>query len=324
VLLATLFCAQSNAENEPSWLAWSAPPECPTAADIELRAAELYGAALPAHRHLAVTTKLDWTGTQWAVFVDVELDGQRGDRQVAVNSCAEASDFVAVAVVLAIDPTSSRRLVPSDGSRESRTADAQRSVEPKPTPPSVPSQVDDAKAHAERSAPAGLRWKPHVSLLADGAVGVLPGAHLGGALWIGTDVGRLAISLVGAFYPATPTTPDNARAPIDFALLEGRANLTYWFLGPALRIGPSVSLHGGVIESDQAGSSASAVREPWLSVGLGPQVLVRVGGPVSFFAEGELNVPLLMPTFVLDDGSEVHRPGVGARLALGGRISLRE
>lgn len=324
VLLASLFCAQAKAENQPSWLAWSAPPECPTAADIEQRATELYGGPLPSQRRLAVTTKLDWTGTQWAVFVDVELDGQHGGRQVAVGSCAEAGDFVAVAVVLAIDPTSSRRLTATEGSTETAPRNSERNIEPERPPASAPIELGDAKARAKRAAAPGARWRPHASLLVDGAVGVLPGAHLGGALWLGADVGRLALSIVGAFYPRAPATPDNARAPIDFALLEGRANLTYWFLGPTLRVGPSISFHGGVIESEQTGSSASRVREPWLAVGLGPQLLVRVGGPVSFFAEGELNVPLLMPTFVLDDGSEVHRPGLGGRLALGGRISLGE
>jgi hypothetical protein len=322
-LLVILLCATAKAENEPSWLTWSAPPECPTASDIGRRVTELYGGALPRNRHLAVATRLSWTGAQWFIAVDVTLDEQRGERRVTVDSCAQAADFVAVAVVLALDPTSSSRPVPA-GDRASERP--QHDPEPKPGPersqPAARARTGDTEPHRQRS--AATKMRPHVSLVMDGALGELPGPHLGGALWLGLDVGRVGVSLVGAWYPAAATTPDRALAPIDFSLLEGRASLTYWLLGPAVRVGPSLSFHAGVIESDQIGSGSSPVREPWLAVGIGPQCVVAVAGPVSLFAEAELNLPILMPTFVLDDGSEVHRPGIGGRLALGGRISLHE
>jgi hypothetical protein len=141
-------------------------------------------------------------------------------------------------------------------------------------------------------------------------------------LGLGADIDRLALSAIAAWYPATSTTLESARAPIDFGLIAGRANVAYWFLGPSARIGPSLSVHVGVIESSQIDSGRPVVREPWVALGAGPQAVVLLGGPVSLLAEGELNVPLLMPTFVLDDGTEVHRRGIGGRIALGTRISL--
>jgi len=320
-MLVMLLAGAARAEGAPKWLDWSAPPECPTVSDIEQRAVELFGGPLPRDRGLAVATELIWTGKDWEIAVELALDGHRGRRQVTVGRCTQAADFVAVAVVLAVDPASSQRLLDEHEEAEPTPAPV------KPNAESAASVSDPPTTAVEGGPPSAaamnrVRIVPHVSVLADGAVGVLPGVHLGGALWVGADIDRLALGVVAAWYPATSTTLEAARAPIDFGLTAGRANVAYWFLGPRVRVGPSLSVHVGVIESGQVDSRRAAVREPWLAVGAGPQAVVLLRGPVSLLVEGELNVPLLMPTFVLDDGTAVHRRSLGARIAVGTRISL--
>lgn len=321
-LLITVFAGAARAESGPTWLEWSAPPECPTAGDIERHAQELFGGPLPPDRRLAVATDLRWDGGRWEIAVDVALDGLRGERQVTVDSCSQAADFVAVAVVLAVDPNSSERLSSEANTNSAPARPDREPVEPQPQVEApLQSVVEDELRRPRKRAQGGPRVAPHLSLLLDGAVGVLPDARLGGALWVGADVGRITISAVGEWYPAAEANVEHAETPIDFGLMAGRINVAYWFLGPRARVGPSLSLHAGVMESAQA-DSGYAVEEPWVALGVGPQGVVLLGGPVSLLVEGELNVPLVMPTFVLDDGTEVHRPQIGGRIALGGRILL--
>ena len=306
-----------RADGGPTWLRWSAPPECPTASDIGQRADELFGGSLPSDRGLAVATDLRWTGERWEIAVDVELDGHRGQRQVTVDTCSQAADFVAVAVVLAVDPSSSERLA---NTQPDEPAKPVREAEHRPQPPAEPA-APVRNTPPPSPSEQGPLVAPHLSLSLDAAVGVLPGAHLGGSLWVGADVGRLALSVAGEWYPTTETEVERAASPIDFGLIAGRVNAAYWFFGPRARLGPSLSLHVGSIESTQPGSGRS-VHETWVALGLGPQGSIVLAGPVSLLLEAELNLPLVMPTFVLSDGTEVHKPGIGGRFTLGARISL--
>src|SRR5690606_36197462 len=94
---------------EPGWLSWTAPPECPSAHDIEQRVGAWLGGAPSRASDLTVETALRWTEQKWEVTVDITLAGHSGTRRILVDTCQDAADFVAVAVVLAVDPARAER-----------------------------------------------------------------------------------------------------------------------------------------------------------------------------------------------------------------------
>lgn len=320
-LSIALFAAGARAEAAPAWLNWSAPPECPTAGDIERRAVELFGGPIPKDRPLAVATDLRWNGARWEIALEITLDEHRGEREVTLASCAEAADFVAVAVVLALDPTSSERLSVERRTDDRAAAPSASAAEPVAKTATKPKEIESA-GDVSAATESGPQITPHVSVTFEGAVGILPSISGGGAVWAGADIDRLSASLVAEWSPTTARTFERAAAPIDFGLVGGRVNVAYWFLGPALRVGPSLSVHAGAIESGEVASERSSTWQPWLTLGLGPQAVVQLVGPLSLLAEAELNVPLAMPTFVLDDGTAVHDPGIGGKIGLGARFSF--
>ncbi len=113
VLLAQNSAAQT-APNEgdeqtksgPAWLSWHAPPECPSASYIEERIVEWLGRPPSVEARLAVDAAVLWRDDHWQVTAEISQARQKGERQVLVASCTEAADFVALSVVLALDPDS--------------------------------------------------------------------------------------------------------------------------------------------------------------------------------------------------------------------------
>jgi hypothetical protein len=166
--------------------------------------------------------------------------------------------------------------------------------------------------------------RPHVSLSSEGAIGVLPDPSLGVVVSAGVELGRVSLALGGSWYPSTVAKLQRAQQPIDFSLLAGRINAVYWIANSGLRLGPSASLHAGAIGSQQEGAAAAEVQEPWVAYGAGATLLADLTASLSLLAELELVSPFTQPSFVLSDGTEVHRVVLGPRAALGLRITLGE
>ena len=310
-----------NARAEPTaWLSWAAPPECPTAQDIEQRVDGLLGGALPESLDLAAQTSLSWTGGRWEVSVNLRVDGHSGRRQVAVSTCSEAAEFVAVAVALALEPTLAGTVATAPSEQETH----RESLEVEPAEAEGAPPV--AKLAPERAAPvrpaAARSWtaRPHLSGALDLGVGVLPEPRLGPALALGVDLERLTVSLGGRWLPAATTASARAVAPLEFSLLDARLLIAYRFLGPNVQIGPILSLNGGVIYAEQQTPGAELVREPWAALGAGVMGGLAVHSKVRVFSEFEVGLPLTRPRFVLSDGSEIHRVRYGVRAQLGARI----
>ena len=321
--------ASAGAQPAP-WLDWSPPPECPSAADIERRVAEWLGGPFPTDADIAVRTALTWNGALWEVAVEISFGDQSGTRQVAVRDCQEAADFVAVAVALAVDPSLAAQTETQtpDAVESKPELDASREAKVEPVRPvEQASGSNAAKPSATLVRPSAapdsaLPFRPHVSVAAEGAAGVLPEPALGIDAAVGGDIGRLSLSLGARWLPPASTAPERAAAPIEFSLLGGRVDAAYLFFGPEARVGPSVAVDAGAIQAQQLRAGGDRVVEPWVSLAAGVLGLAALGAHVSVFGEVEVEVPLTRPTFVLSDESVVHRVGVGARAALGLRFSF--
>lgn len=328
--LGVLWCAPTSAEPTQSWLDWHAPPECPTAGDIERRVSEWLGGPVPTETEMAVRTALVWNGERWEVTVEISFGAQKGTRQVGVRDCQEAADFVAVAVALALDPSladGSEIAVPGasqDGPKRGSTPDEPERASASPAAPSEGHAGTPQRAPPPRSRSAATDgtppFRPHVSVSAEAAVGTLPDPALGLDIAAGGDVGRLSLSLGARWLPPNTTAPTQAAAPIDFSLFGARAHGAYLLLGPEARVGPSLAVDAGAIRAKQLRSDAGTVVEPWVSLGIGGLGLVRLVEYVSIFGEFELEFPLTRPNFVLSDGSVVHQVDLGVRAALGLRF----
>ena len=324
LMLAMFWSVSASAD--PTWLDWQAPPECPMASDIERRVSQWLGGPVPNDSDMAVRTALIWNGERWDVTVEIAFGDERGTRQVGVQDCQEAADFVAVAVALALDPSLAGEM--NQGAPEPAPEASERDSTPEAlaTPSAVPARSPTPRARSERTQPprgvasnAQRPFRPHASIAAEGVAGVLPDPALGLSAAVGAEFGRLSFSLGGRWTPPQSTTSERAVAPIEFSRLGGRARTAYLFFGPIARVGPSIAVDAGAIRAKQQ-RTGDGVVEPWLSLAAGTLGVAALTDYVSIFGELELEAPLTRPTFVLTDGSVVHKVNLGLRAALGVRF----
>jgi len=284
---------------------------------------------------LTVETALRWTEQKWEVTVDITLAGHSGTRRILVDTCQDAADFVAVAVVLAVDPARAERWssdepVEAPEPQPTRAADLDlderdgaHAGDESTTMIAEPWQAGaDPPSRFDSGAGSGSAWalRPHLSGALELATGVLPEPRLGPSVALGVRLERWSLGLAGRWFPPASTSPDHAEAPIDFSLIDARLLASYLVLGSQAKLGPIASLTGGSIRAKQRIESAQVIREPWVAFGAGAMGAFAFHPDMSVFGEIEVAMPLTQPSFVLDDGSHVHRVGYGLRAALGLRV----
>ncbi|MBL8943724.1 MAG: hypothetical protein JNK45_11270 [Myxococcales bacterium] len=100
----------SAAAPEPALsLTWEAPPECPTAAEIEARVA----AVVPRIAHAAVVdARIDRVGDAWRLVLDRHSDVGREHDEMTAARCDVLADVVVVLTSIALDPTATPRPAP--------------------------------------------------------------------------------------------------------------------------------------------------------------------------------------------------------------------
>lgn len=331
LIAAALLLARPVQAESPPWLDWTPPPECPTAAEVGNRVSGWLGGPMPPDTDLRVKGTLNWNGELWEVSVDIYLGGRLGTRRVAVRDCYDAAEFVAVAVVLAVDPSLAESVQipePAPSEAPSEAVEEPELQPPEPDEPSPEPALSSPNIQPQATAaPANAAVSLHVTSAAAGAMGVLPDPALGVDLALGGDIGRLSVTAAGVWFPPASTTVEQAVAPIDFSLLSARVSAAYLVLGDRTSdragLGPLLSVAGGTFRAKQRASGATTVVEPWFSLGVGAVALVELHPAVSLVSELELEVPLARPAFVLSDGTRVYQVGIGGYGALGLRFFFR-
>ena len=99
VLSALFWVHDTSVAQQPSsnghWLAWSAPPECPGIEHIESQLERWLGEDCRASAEdVRARASVSWQEDQWTVVVRLHRHGDESTRQVVVQSCTEAADFV--------------------------------------------------------------------------------------------------------------------------------------------------------------------------------------------------------------------------------------
>ncbi len=300
-----------------TWLTWRSRAECPTAADIERRVTELLGGEMQREGELRVQAQAEPGGEGWDVAVDVTFGGHTGQRRVTVSSCEQAADFVAVAVVLAVQPALSRGT--SDGVQQHPTAE-QKPAAGKPARATSTRESQPLEPNAQgRRAP-----RIHVQVAGEGSVQPLPGPAFGAHAGFGVSWGPVAFGAGGRWLPQRTVTPREAVAPIDFSLLSARVTGAYSWQFSGVSLGPVIAAEGGAVFTSQAGETARKTQQPWFGVAGGGIVVLALAPLVSLFAEVEVTLPLTQPRFELNDGTRVHDVGLGGRAAVGARFFFSE
>jgi hypothetical protein len=307
----------------PNWLSWSPPPECPTQEYIEGRIREWLGGGLPASAQLEVSARLTWVDSgRWDVHVLARLNGREGLRHITVEHCSEAADFVALAVVLAVNPDFAPPPVSDSSSAAPRTDAAALSpfgsssaeepgvAEPAVTEPAQRRLTALGPAASPKKVPLFLSFGVRGEL----DLGTFPTARGGLAIDGAVSWPHWFLSLSGALYPAVEEELAGASGPIAFSLLVGRARGCYLFGRSSVRLGPCLSAELGAMQAGQTSGHVEppAATELWSAVAAGLQGQVAVLPWLAPFATLDAAFPLTRPRFVLEDGTLVHQPSVVA------------
>lgn len=268
------------------------------------------GGRLPEQTDLRASGQVHWTGEQWEISVALRLGEATGERRVRVATCADAAEFLAVAIVLAVDPSRGAELPTVEEATVSTPevpVDAQVE-QPASTSPSEPAEPGPSADTAPRR-PGGRSWFLAAGI--EGVAGPLPSFQVGPLIEAGPQRGRLSLSIGAHLLPTVTQLPAEAVAPISYGLAAGRLGVCYLpRLGP-LELGPCGQLDVGALWTNQPPPGDISELTPWVEVQLG--AMARFFGPVASLAlGGRLSIPLTQPRFVVSSGELAHQPTLGA------------
>jgi hypothetical protein len=288
---------------------WSAPPSCPSRAEITERIERALEGAGPVAVRATVTRRP--SGYHAQLFVR----GARGDgtRELDAPTCATVSDMAVVVVAMSATtepeepaPAPSPSPAPEQVDGPSREAavdpPAQKNIEPRAEPERASS---GPRARASIAPRAGLDF------------GLLPAAApvLGGAIawspapWIRAEIG-------GGVLTAQSTPFDGSTAGARFSAWSAGARACLSALQGAVELGPCLGAE--IAHVDASGFGGAIVKDggaTWWSPSAAGFVRWRVTEALEVGVGVEALVPISRRRFVFSDLGELHRPAVvGARV----------
>jgi hypothetical protein len=336
---AALFATYSPAAraDEPAWLTWQAPPECPPGEHIARTLEGWLGRPFGAEE-ARVTAAVSASVAGWDVNVVVAQHELRGERTLRTRTCIEAADFVALSVALAVDPALEASLPAPSASNEqeqhnappSQPTDAQKPKESnasEPTSEAAPANEaapqDALPAERARRAPeppANVSW--HLQAGASFDAFSLPSARLGGAAELGVSIERLNISGGARWLPPVTESVPNARSDVAFSRLTGQLRVGHLStLGP-FELLPYVEGQLGQLFAEAIEADYQA-RTLWAALGAGAQASWPAKSRLQIAAAFGALFPLTRSTFELSGGTKVHTvPPVTFEADLGLRLKF--
>lgn len=308
------------------WLEWTAAPECPTKSDIEAKVAGWLGDPFVPEHALDVAARATFQDGRWEVVVALTYNEKGGSRRVAVNTCSEAADFVAVSVALAIEPSFSppdRDSVVGDATTDASAPEETEGEEPNGSDPTS----ETTGSPAEGAPPASSRTR---SLRGEiGAATLLsappfPRARWGFHVWGGLSARGWLAQIGFAGLPPFEYQSDAALHPVRFSLWYTQLHACRDFLpgavGLALCAGAQLGSIQGRERTPGAGLGGSSL---WTAASLGGQLRVPLGRVSWFYLAPDFLIPVNSPTFVLSGENEpiLYVPGPGLHAAAGFLVS---
>lgn len=310
---------------DAEWLVWSPPPECPGPAFVRERVRSWLGGRLPDPGALEARGHVQWSGEEWEIVVTLRVGEAEGERRVRVATCGDAAEFLAVAIVLAVDPERAvdfPHAVEAEAGREPALEGDEEPVPPaERQPPLPPSPPVAPPAEVPSPTPPVLGrqrtpWRWLLGASVEGALGALPAFQIGPAAELGIQRGPFVLTVGGRYLPPVTQRPDGAVAPISYSLAAGRLGACALGDLEFVEVGPCAAMSVGALWTDQPPPGSISETVPWVDVQVG--AMARFFGPsVAVQLGGGLSVPVTQPEFVVSSGETVHQPGPGLVLDLG-------
>jgi hypothetical protein len=325
---AVLHAADTNGQEHRLELEWSAPPACPTRADVLQTIDSLLGR--PANdvleAPLGVRARVDAIERIWTVELWWRASGVEQTRRLQATSCAELARAAALVVAFAIDPggealgTTETPALPAQGEAGPPVAErpaADREPAPVPTlpvpagraslPPPAPADRKPPDRR-ERRSEGELLWFARAQAAFD--FGALPSPAVGAAAGAGIRRGPfLGAAELSLFYPqevngTSAGTQGGGRFWLGGASLEpcyvmDLRDAAVHFCAVA-RLDLIAAAGQGVVTTEDGVA--------WFArVGAGAQVWHPLTSNLGLLAGVRGLVGPAVPTFVIDDGV-VHEP----------------
>jgi hypothetical protein len=300
--------ASPEASPEPLVLAWSAPGDCPPAAEVKRRVA----AQLPASSRVHVDGQIERSGARYRLSLAIETAGTRGERVLEADTCEELVTSAAVVIGM-----SAAAAVEDDAREPAPEPDA--SDPPAPPPREAQATRAAAPAPPTREAPRerggegpGRRFALRAQLV--GEAGTLPSAGLGGGLAVAyAPLERLRVELaLGAWASQQATLDADATRGARFRLLGGTARACL-ALTRTVELAPCLGLEMAHLSA--RGFGAARVAEA-SAVTVAPEAAMTVAVPLGrgFGLRGGLGgaVPMSRNSFVITASGTVHEPAAVA------------
>lgn len=315
-----------KAAEETPWLEYSAAPECPGKPEIVAKLRTWLGDAFEPQKPLAARARASFDGSTWVVEVELSYGDAHGTRKVAVETCSEAADFVAVTIALSIEPGFQTELeqaaAPAPQEPEADDEAAQRQEEAPVRPRAALSST--ALSSTEPSSPTIKRKARKNPFVFETGVGALLSASPFPGIRPGAAVHGFAAR--GSWYFGLEGT---AVFPFEYqvARAENPVNFFQWLAHPRVcpswgrdwRILGCVGAELGSVRGKEVVLSDARPAEGawsfWGAATLGAQLRGALVGPVGFNLGGDFILPFAAPSFELagENDVEVYRPGAGLR-----------
>ena len=290
---------------------WRAPEGCPPASAVEDEIAHLLGG--PAREHVRDDLRVQATverGSLWLVTLETTSKMANGHRTIEAATCQALANATAFIVALLIDPD-------AVAARTSKP----RGNEPQPPPP--PAEPTSGKGR-----PPGVRATlVLLGAAAAGNLGVLPSPDVGVSASVGMVRPRWRIEARATYDPRqvrSDALANPSGAYGRFSFITGTLAGCMTFSRSMLEFGPCAEAEFGAVHGEGIGATRTTSHtSPWLGVGAGGLLAIKVTGGLYLAMHADAVVPLWRPRYVLENVQVpiFRSASVGGRLTAG--VELR-
>ncbi len=289
-------------------LHWNAPAECPTADVVRAEVDRLLGpssARPPSPIPVAAAVSRDDQGA-WQVHLETPGEGTTRVREIHGASCAAIADATALILALMIDPAAVAAAPPAPVEAKAPPIEVRSSPIETPRPP----------VEAQRAPVPVTPTSFRVSALAGLDTASLPALAATLALRGSFVYGAQRFELGAEYRPAragTVATRPTTGGDVD--LFTGAVATCRHFGGGVFEIGPCLGFELGRLHASGFGvSSPGEGSTLWAAIDAGGVLNLRLASRLALVLRLGAAVPLLRPSFVLENVGPVFRPpAVAAR-----------
>lgn len=298
-------------------LDWSAPPGCPTAAEV--RAAidvNLAGDGLDGPWDVVqVHGAIEAVDDAWVLHVDAVLPAGSVTRDVESHTCAELAEAAGLILAVILDPL---RVVATTKREVVVAQDAEQAPKLEATPRIASPPV---------STPRRRRGAVDLRLGASGELGSLGGRLRAGA-WLGVGVvlRRFRIDVAGQWWGPRRVLPFEAAPSAGVVVQQGGIAVRGCVIPTdgALAFATCLGAEAGVSRGRGTGLQRATVSHPpWVAVVIGPELSWTSTRRVGLWVAADAMVHVVRPRWTVRDLGVAAQTGpVGFRLVLGPTVRL--